>query len=132
MDNYLEKGSPAPKENFTGNVSVNLNVGKEDGYNTIIATVTFEPKARTNWHSHTTGQILFVVEGTGYYQEKDKKIQLIQRGDVIKIPKNTLHWHGASHTSLMQHIAIVPELDKEKTEWLQPVTDEDYNKLNNN
>lgn len=127
MNSFIDKGVAAPKENFTGTVWVNMSVSKNDDYNTLIGTVTFEPKARTNWHSHTTGQILFVVEGIGYYQEKGKPIQLIQKGDVVKIPKNVVHWHGASHGSSMRHIAIVPELDKDKTEWFQPVSDEEYN-----
>jgi 4-carboxymuconolactone decarboxylase len=127
MTSFKEKGVPAPKEYFTGTVWVNMNIKAEDGYNTMIGTVTFEPKGRTNWHSHTSGQILFVTQGIGYYQEKGKPIQVIREGDVVKIPKNVIHWHGASHNSAMIHIAIVPELDKDKTEWLQPVTDEEYN-----
>jgi 4-carboxymuconolactone decarboxylase len=127
MNSYKEKGGPAPKEYFTGKVLVNMNIKAEDGYNTMIGTVTFEPKGRTNWHAHTSGQILFVIQGMGYYQEKGKPIQDIREGDVVKIPKNIIHWHGASDNSAMVHIAIVPELDKDKTEWLQPVTDEEYN-----
>ncbi|WP_317191305.1 cupin domain-containing carboxymuconolactone decarboxylase family protein [Flavobacterium agrisoli] len=106
---------------------VNMNVKPEEGYNTNIGTVTFEPKARTNWHKHSSGQVLFVIEGIGYYQEKGKPIQLIQKGDVVKIRKNALHWHGASHGTMMRHIALVPEYDKDKTEWLQSVNDEEYN-----
>lgn len=127
MSSFIDKGNLAPKEYFTGSAWVNMNIGKDDDYNMIIGTVTFDPRSRTNWHTHTTGQILFVIEGTGYYQEKGKPIQLIQKGDVIKIAKGVLHWHGASQNSLMRHIAIVPELDKDKTEWLQPVTDDEYN-----
>lgn len=97
MASFTDKGTAAANENFTGTVWVNMNIDPEDGYNTSIGTVTFEPMARTNWHSHTSGQILFVVEGIGYCQEKGKPIQLIQKGDVVKIPKNVLHWHGASH-----------------------------------
>jgi len=104
-----------------------MNVKPDEGYNTNIGTVTFEPKARTNWHSHTSGQILFVIEGIGYYQEKGKPIQLIQKGDVVKVPKNTEHWHEASHGSSMRHIALVPEYDKDKTEWLKPLSDAEYN-----
>ncbi len=126
MTTFSDKGNPAPKEYFTGTVWVQPNIGKDDDYNTIIGTVSFEPKARTNWHTHTTGQILFVIEGIGYYQEKGKPIQLIQKGDVIKIPKDVVHWHGASHNSAMRHIAIVPQLDKDVTEWLKPVSNEDY------
>jgi len=127
MNSFKEKGVPAPKEYFKGNVWVNININSEDGYNTMIGTVTFEPKGRTNWHSHTSGQILFVTQGIGYYQENGKPIQVIREGDVVKIPKNVKHWHGASHNSSMVHIAIVPELGKDKTEWLQPVSDKEYN-----
>lgn len=127
MTSFIDKGVPVPKENFTGTVWVNMNVKPDEGYNTNIGTVTFEPKARTNWHSHTSGQILFVIEGIGYYQEKGKPIQLIQKGDVVKVPKNTEHWHEASHGSSMRHIALVPEYDKDKTEWLKPVSDAEYN-----
>jgi len=127
MTTINNKGTRAPQEYFTGTVWVNMNVKAEDSYNTLIGTVTFEPKGRTNWHTHTTGQILLVTDGIGYYQEKGKPIQLIRKGDVVKIPKNVEHWHGASLNSSMTHIAIVPELDKDKTEWLAPVTDEEYN-----
>jgi len=127
MTSFTDKGTQAPKEWFTGTVWVNMNVKPEDGYNTNIGTVTFEPKARTNWHSHKSGQILFVIEGIGYYQEKGKPIQLIQKGDVVKIPKNVKHWHGASHQSQMRHIAMITDYDKDKTEWFEPVSDADYN-----
>jgi len=127
MTSFSDKGAAAPAANFTGTVWVNMNVKPEEGYNTNIGTVTFEPKARTNWHKHSSGQVLFVIEGIGYYQEKGKPIQLIQKGDVVKIPKNAVHWHGASHESTMRHIALVPEYDKDKTEWLQPVSDQEYN-----
>ena len=127
MASFKEKGVPAPKEFFTGTVWVKMNLTAEDGYNTMIGTVTFEPNGRTNWHSHTSGQILLVTQGIGRYQEKGKPIQIIREGDVVKIPKNAVHWHGASCHNLMTHIAIVPDLDKDKTAWLQPVTDEEYN-----
>lgn len=126
MKSNKEKGVPAPKEYFTGTVWVNININSEDGYNTMIGTVTFEPKGRTNWHTHTCGQILFVTQGIGYYQEEGKPIQIICKGDVVKIPKSVKHWHGGSHSSAMVHIAIVTELNKDKTDWLQPVTDEEY------
>ena len=126
MTSFTDKGSVAPKEYFTGTVWVNMNVKPDEGYNTNIGTVTFEPKARTNWHSHTNGQILFVIEGIGYYQEKGNPIQLIQKGDVVKIPKNALHWHGASRISSMRHIAILTDYGKDKTEWFLPVSDHNY------
>jgi len=127
MTTFTDKGNPAPKEWFTGTVWLNPSVKPDEGYNVNIGTVTFEPKARTNWHSHTSGQILFVIEGIGYYQELGKPIQLIQKGDVVKIPKNVKHWHGASHNSLMRHIAMISDYDEDKTEWFEPVNDKDYN-----
>lgn len=127
MTSFTEKGIAAPAAYFTGTVWVNMNVTPEEGYNINMGTITFEPKARTNWHTHTSGQILFVIEGMGYYQEKGKTIELIQKGDVVKIPKNVEHWHGASHTNSMRHIALVPEFDKDKTEWLVPVSEVEYN-----
>lgn len=127
MTSFTEKGTAAPSDYFTGTVWVNMNVKPEEGYNINMGTVTFEPKARTHWHTHKSGQILFVIEGIGYYQEKGKPIQLIQKGDVVKIPKNVVHWHGASPGSSMRHIALVPDYDKDKTEWLEAVSNTDYN-----
>jgi 4-carboxymuconolactone decarboxylase len=124
---FIDKGSKAPKERFTGTVWVNMNVTPDEGYNTNIGTVTFEAKARTNWHSHTSGQLLFIIDGIGYYQEKGKPIQVIQKGDVVKIPKNVKHWHGASPQSSMRHIAMITDYDKDKTEWFEPVSDAEYN-----
>ncbi len=127
LTSFTDKGNAAPKEWFTGKVWVNMNVKPDEGYNTNIGTVTFEANARTNWHSHKSGQILFVIEGIGYYQEKGKPIQLIQKGDVVKIPKNAKHWHGASHQSSMRHIAMITDYAKDKTEWFERVSDDDYN-----
>lgn len=129
MTSFSDKGVQALAQNFTGTVWVNLNITPGDGYNAVIGTVTFEPQARTNWHTHTSGQILFVIEGTGYYQEKGKPIQIIRKGDVVKIPKNVIHWHGASHNSSMRHVAIITEHDKDQTQWLQPVSEEEYNSI---
>lgn len=129
MTSFQDKGVQAPEEWFTGTVWVNMNVKPEDGYNTNIGTVTFEPKARTNWHSHSSGQLLFIVEGVGYYQEKGKAIQVIKKGDVVKIPKGVKHWHGASHNSQMRHIAMITDYDKDKTEWFEPVSDAEYNSI---
>jgi 4-carboxymuconolactone decarboxylase len=127
MTSIKDKGQPAPKEYFTGNVWVNMAVNPDDHLNSTIGKVTFEAKARTNWHTHPYGQILIVTEGTGYYQEKGKPIQVINKDDVIKIPVNVEHWHGASHESAMTHIAIVPSAVN-GTIWMTPVSDTDYDK----
>ena len=95
--------------------------------------VTFEPKCRNNWHIHKAktggGQILIAVGGRGYYQEWGKDAIEMKSGDVINIPPNVKHWHGAAKDSWFSHIAV--EVDGEETEnvWLEPVTDEEYNKL---
>lgn len=89
------------------------------------AQVTFEPGARTNWHSHAKGQSLIVTEGTGYVQEWGKEIQEIHAGDVIWCPPNVKHWHGATPNSMMTHIAI-SERSEQGTTWFEPVSDEIY------
>jgi quercetin dioxygenase-like cupin family protein len=102
-------------------------VNSDSLFNTSIGNVTFEPKARTNWHKHPGGQILLVTEGGGYYQEKGKPALRIQKGDVVKIPPGTEHWHGASPDSGLTHIAISLNTDKGEAVWLKPVTNEEYN-----
>lgn len=126
MTSIKAKGDPAPKEYFVGTVHANMVVTAEDKLNSVVGKVTFDPKARTNWHKHPYGQILIVTEGEGYYQEKGKPIQVIKEGDVVKIPVNVEHWHGGSHNSSMVHTAIVPTVEN-GTIWLQPVTDAEYN-----
>ncbi len=94
------------------------------------ANVTFEPRCRNNWHiHHKTGQTLFVVSGRGWYQEWGKPAQELKAGDVVEIPAGVKHWHGAAKDSWFTHIAVsVP--DKGATsEWLEPVTDEEYDGL---
>ena len=98
-----------------------------------IANVTFEPKCRNNWHIHHAtkggGQILVCVDGEGWYQEEGKEPQKLKVGDVVSIPPNVKHWHGASSSKWFSHLAIeVPGKDA-STEWCEPVLDEEYNKL---
>ncbi len=94
------------------------------------ANVTFEPKARNNWHiHHKTGQTLLAVLGRGWYQEWGKPAQELKAGDVVNIPEGVKHWHGAAKDSWFTHIAITVPAKGAKAEWLEPVTDEEYNKL---
>lgn len=86
--------------------------------------------ARTNWHTHPKGQVLIVTSGKGFYQEKGKPTQVIKKGDVVDIPENTEHWHGASADSEMVHIAISNYLGDKNVDWLKPVTDEEFNAAN--
>lgn len=94
------------------------------------SNVTFEPKCRNNWHiHHKTGQTLFVVSGRGWYQEWGKPAQELKAGDVVNIPEGVKHWHGAAKDSWFTHIAISVPNEGATAEWLEPVTDEEYNKL---
>ena len=90
------------------------------------ASVTFEPGARTAWHTHPLGQTLYVVHGIGHVQKKGGPVQVIRPGDTVFIPPDEKHWHGATPTQGMVHIAI-HEFDGEKhVTWMEPVTDEEY------
>lgn len=121
------KGDKASPEYFTGTAWVKTLVANDDTLTTIISDVVFEPGARNNWHTHPGGQILICTEGTGYYQEKGKPIQTLHAGDVVKILPDVEHWHGASPTSRFTHIAINVNTEKGVVNWLQPVTEEEYN-----
>ncbi len=123
------QGESASPDYFAGNAWVKLLVN-ENEFSSVIANVTFEARARNNWHTHPGGQILIVTDGKGYYQEKGNPIQLIQRGDVIKIAPNIVHWHGASSDSALTHIAITAATPQGAVHWMEPVTAEQYNSYN--
>ena len=95
-----------------------------------IANVTFEPKCRNNWHIHRKGgQILLCTAGRGYYQEFGKPARELKPGDVVEIPPDVKHWHGAAPDSLFAHLAVEIPAEGGCTEWLEPVSDEEYGKL---
>ncbi|WP_339285040.1 cupin domain-containing protein [Oceanobacillus sp. FSL K6-3682] len=95
-----------------------------------IGNVTFEPACRNNWHiHHEGGQILLVTAGEGYYQEWGKPAQKLKAGDVVNIPPEVKHWHGAAKDSWFTHIAVEVPAEGAWNEWLEAVTDEEYNKL---
>jgi quercetin dioxygenase-like cupin family protein len=123
------KGEPAPADYFTGTVWVKTLVPADEILYTQIGNVVFEPGARNNWHTHPGGQILIATAGTGYYQEKGKPIQILHKGDVVKILPDVVHWHGASADSEFTHIAINSNTQKGIVKWLERVTDEEYNRL---
>ncbi len=99
----------------------------------VIGNVTFEPACRNNWHIHHAdkggGQMLLVTAGKGWYQEWGKEARELHPGDVVNIPANVKHWHGAAADSAFQHLAIEVVGENCKTEWCEPVSDEDYGKL---
>ncbi len=124
------KGNRLPEDWFTGEVFLSPLVANDKNNEFSAGAVTFEIRARTNWHTHPKGQVLIVTEGAGFYQEKDKPAQVIKKGDVVNIPENVEHWHGASATTSMTHIAITNFRDGVQVTWLEPVTDEEFNKVN--
>ena len=117
---------------FIGNSYLNgLTNPKECGL--ALANVTFEPGCRNNWHIHKStnggGQILLVTGGEGYYQEEGKDAQKLAPGDVVVIPPNVKHWHGATKDSWFSHLAIEVPGENTENEWCEPVSDEEYSKL---
>ena len=98
-----------------------------------IGNVTFEPGCRNNWHIHHAksggGQILLCTAGRGYYQEYGKEAQELHPGDVVVIPPEVKHWHGAAHDSWFAHLAIEVPGEETSNEWCEPVSDEEYEKI---
>ena len=120
------KGERAMAEYFTGTAWVNLLVPKDETGTFAVSDVVFEPGCRNNWHTHSKGQILLITDGKGYYQERDKPARSLAKGDVVVIPSNLEHWHGATRDSFFSHLAISNITAKGAVEWLTPVTDEEY------
>jgi quercetin dioxygenase-like cupin family protein len=116
-----------PSEYFTGNVRVDPLFPAKDAAPFSGAYVTFEPGARSAWHIHPTGQHLLVTAGVGRTGEWEGKVEEIKAGDVIWCPPKLKHWHGASPTTAMTHIAITGTLNGKNVEWMEKVTDEQYN-----
>ena len=111
---------------FTGQTYLEMLCTRDNVYNSSIGNVTFEPKARTNWHKHSGGQILLVTAGEGRYQERGKDIQVLKKGDVVKIAPDVEHWHGAGPDGMFAHISIEPNIPNNGATWLEPVSDEEY------
>ncbi|GAA4402580.1 cupin domain-containing protein [Nibrella viscosa] len=120
------KGRRAPAANFTGTVWVQQLIEADSAFNIPVGYVTFEPGARSHWHSHAGGQVLLAMGGIGYYQERGKLIQILRKGDVVKCPPNVPHWHGASPTEAFMQVAITPNTARGRVTWMQPVTDAEY------
>ncbi|RZJ25054.1 MAG: cupin domain-containing protein [Flavobacterium sp.] len=125
------KGNQLSAEWFTGNAFLHPLVANDKNNEFSAGQVSFDPGARTNWHTHPKGQVLIVTEGKGWYQEKGKAARPIAKGDVVNIPENVEHWHGASARSAMSHIAITNFKNDVQVTWLEPVSEEDYKAVNN-
>jgi 4-carboxymuconolactone decarboxylase len=116
-----------PAENFTGTVRVERLFGAAEPARATGGLVTFEAGARSAWHTHPLGQILIVTAGIGRVQQWGAPIQEIGKGDTVRIPPNVKHWHGASPGAAMSHIAISEQLDGKVVEWMEKVSDAEFN-----
>lgn len=127
------KGEPntAYAKYFTGSSYLHTLTTPEAAV--FIANVTFEPGCRNNWHIHKAtkggGQILLCIDGSGWYQEEGKPARSLQPGDTVCIPPNVKHWHGAKKDSWFSHLAVECPGENTSNEWLEPVSDEQYDKL---
>ena len=115
-----------PAEYFTGMVRIDPLFAARDPARAVGASVTFEPGARTAWHTHPLGQHLIVTAGCGRVQRWGGPTEEIRPGDVIWIPPGEKHWHGATATTAMTHIAIVEQLDGKSADWMEKVSDAQY------
>jgi quercetin dioxygenase-like cupin family protein len=127
---YIRSGSQpsrkAPAENFTGTVRVDPLYQAAPPSRARAGSVTFEPGARTNWHTHPLGQMLIITAGVGRVQSWGGAIQEVRAGDVVWFAPDEKHWHGASPTTAMTHIAMAEPLDGVTATWLEPVTGDQY------
>jgi quercetin dioxygenase-like cupin family protein len=115
-----------PAEWFTGTVRIDPLFQAADPARTAGASVTFEPGARTAWHTHPLGQTLIITSGWGRVQRQGGQIEEVRPGDVVWFPPGEKHWHGASPKTAMTHIAVQERLNGKVVDWMEHVTDEQY------
>jgi quercetin dioxygenase-like cupin family protein len=130
MDIKRSGSQPSTKGNqdwFSGTVRVDPLFQAPSPARVGAGKVTFEPGARTAWHTHPLGQTLIVTDGAGRVQREGGPIEEIRPGDIVWFPPNEKHWHGASPTTALTHIAVQEALDGKSVDWLEKVTDEQYN-----
>ena len=123
-----QPSAKGPADWFTGNVRIDHLVQAQEPARVQCAHVTFEPGARTAWHTHPLGQALIVTSGCGRVQRWGGPIEEIRPGDVVWISPGEKHWHGAAPTTAMTHIAIQEKLDGRAVDWMEHVSDEEYGK----
>jgi quercetin dioxygenase-like cupin family protein len=113
-------------QNFTGHSVISPIFSPNDVTRANVGLVDFSPGARTTWHTHPAGQMLIVTAGMGWIQEEGKDRRVIEPSDVVWIPAGVKHWHGATDTTSMSHIAMTYVLGGKNVDWLEPVSDEQY------
>lgn len=124
--NGSQPSGKGPADYFTGTVRIDPLFQAKEPARSLGVSVTFEPGARTAWHTHPLGQTLIVTAGSGLAQRWGGPIEPIRPGDVIWFPPGEKHWHGAAPTTAMTHIALVELLDGKSADWLEKVSDEQY------
>jgi quercetin dioxygenase-like cupin family protein len=124
--NGSQASARGPAEYFTGTVRIDQPFQGTDPARVSGAVVTFEPGARTAWHTHPLGQTLIVTFGAGWVQREGGPIEEIRPGDIVWFPAGEKHWHGATASTAMSHIAIAEKLDGKAVDWMEKVTDEQY------
>jgi quercetin dioxygenase-like cupin family protein len=122
-----QASAAGPADFFTGQVRVDPVWAADSNINTSGAWVTFEPGARSAWHTHPVGQRLVVLSGVGLTQEWGKPVQVIRPGDVVACPPGVKHWHGAGPTTAMTHLAVTGTAGGSSVTWMEKVSDEQYN-----
>ena len=123
---------PMPDQYLTGKAWVKVLYKDNHIQNSIFKTISFEPRARNNWHTHAGLQMIIATDGVGFYQEKGKPIQIMRTGDVITVIPGVEHWYGAAPDCSFTHLVIVTEIQNGKMEWMDKVTEEEYAGFINN
>lgn len=126
VGSYLSEGVKAPNTHHMGDAWLNFLIEADDDFDQNITQATFSPNSTLDWHKHTTPQVIIVIEGVGYYQERGKEPVIIKKGDVIKCEKDTEHWHTSSADNSVSYIAIY---GKEPTIWTEKLTREYYDSV---
>jgi quercetin dioxygenase-like cupin family protein len=119
---------PGPHDYFTGSVRIDALFPVHEPSRVSAGSVTFEPGARTAWHTHPLGQTLIITSGFGWVQREGGPIEEVRPGDVVWFPPGLKHWHGATPTTAMTHIAIQETIDGKNVDWMEKVSDEQYRK----
>lgn len=127
-----QASAKGPAEWFTGNVRIDPLFQAPEPAFVQGASVTFEPGARTAWHTHPLGQTLIVIAGCGWVQREGDPVRQIRPGDIVWFAPGEKHWHGATSTTGMTHIAVQERLNGEVVDWMEQVTDQQYRSVENN